>query len=289
MYYALIMLSTLTFSGCFALNDVYRRLQGSGLKISFQFSFIGSVAGFVALTIINGMKFEFTWFTFIMAMIATVNNFAFTYCSFKALDRINLSLYSLFSMLGGMAVPFLQGILFYDEPLTLAKGLCFVFIVGALALTVDKGKKDGGAIYYAMIFLLNGMSGVLSKIFIEADFAKTSEAGYTNLMSLCSVVVAGLVVVLMSAFHYGPPTKKVSLAGVAAGAASGILSKVANWILVIALAHVDASVQYPMVTGGVMIFSTLVSCFGQNKPSKKEILSIVVAFVGLLLLFAIKI
>ena len=57
--------------------------------------------------------------------------------------------------------------------------------------------------------------------------------------------------------------------------------------MIIALAHVDASVQYPMVTGGVIIISTLISLFGERKPSKKEMLSVVVAFLGLLLLFAI--
>ena len=70
---------------------------------------------------------------------------------------------------------------------------------------------------------------------------------------------------------------------------NGILDKTANYILVFALLYVDASVQYPMVTGGVMIVSTLICFFGKNKPSKKEILSIIVAFIGLFLLFAIPI
>ena len=61
----------------------------------------------------------------------------------------------------------------------------------------------------------------------------------------------------------------------------------ANFLLVIALAHVDASVQYPMVTGGTMIVSTLLSFFGDKKPNWKEILSIVFAFLGMLALFII--
>jgi len=69
--------------------------------------------------------------------------------------------------------------------------------------------------------------------------------------------------------------------------ASGIVEKLANLILVIALSHVDASVQYPMVTGGVMIVSTVICLFGKNKPSKNEIISVFVSFVGLLALFAI--
>lgn len=53
--------------------------------------------------------------------------------------------------------------------------------------------------------------------------------------------------------------------------------------------HVDASVQYPMVTGGTIIVSTLICCFGKNKPTKREILAVAVAFIGLLLLFVIPI
>ena len=71
------------------------------------------------------------------------------------------------------------------------------------------------------------------------------------------------------------------------GALHGTIGKIANFLLVIALAHVDASVQYPMVTGGTMIVSTLICFFGDRKPSKKEIASVVLAFIGMLLLFAI--
>ncbi len=222
-----------------------------------------------------------------MAILASINGFAFTFCSFKALDRINLSLYSLFSMLGGIVLPFLQGILFYGEKMSLAKLLCFLFITVALTLTVEKGERKKGTIYYVCIFVLNGMSGVLSKFFAEAPFNKASATGYTNLISICSVVISCILLLIVSKKYPGHGT--FSFAGTAIGVASGITNRIANLVLVIALAHVDASVQYPMVTGGVMIVSTLICFFGKNKPSKKEILSIIVAFIGLLLLFAIPI
>lgn len=287
MYYALIILSVVMFGGCFALNDAYRKKRGSSIKISLQFSFVGSLVGFVFLMIVNGLKFEFTPFTLIMAILASINGFAFTFCSFKVLDRINLSLYSLFSMLGGMVLPFLQGILFYGEKITVAKAVCFLFITVALVLTVEKGEKKQGTIYYVLVFVLNGMSGVLSKIFAESNLPKTSAIGYTNLMSVCSVVISGILLLTIS--KKGAENNGFSLVGTAICAASGISNRVANLVLVVALAHVDASVQYPMVTGGVMIVSTLICFFGKNKPSKKEVLSIVIAFIGLLLLFAIPI
>ena len=273
------------FGGCFALNDVYRRIRGSNIKISLQFSLIGSLSGFVVLLLVNGLKLECTPFTLIMAILSSINGFAFTFCSFRALDRINLSLYSLFSMLGGMMLPFFQGILFYGEKMSIAKWVCFILIMLALVLTVEKGERKRGTIYYACIFILNGMSGVLSKIFAESSFPKTSPTGYTNLSSICSIVISAFL--LLTFFRKKPATEKIPLAGVAVSASSGITNIIANLILVIALAHVDASVQYPMVTGGVIIVSTLISFFGTNKPTKKEIISVMVAFLGLVLLFAI--
>ena len=55
----------------------------------------------------------------------------------------------------------------------------------------------------------------------------------------------------------------------------------------LALSHVDASVQYPMVTGGVMIVSTLLCLFGPKKPSRRELLSVLIGFAGMLALFLI--
>ena len=69
--------------------------------------------------------------------------------------------------------------------------------------------------------------------------------------------------------------------------AYGILNKVANYMLLIALAHVPASTQYPMVTGGVMIVSTILGFFTAKKPSKKEIISVALSFAGIMALVII--
>ena len=285
MYYLLIILSVIIFGGCFWLKDKYREKRGSNLKISMQFSLTSSIAGLIALIFINGLKFEFTVFTFIMALWSTINGLLFTFCSFKALGIINLSLFSLFSMLGGMVLPFLQGIIFFDEGITIAKIICVVLITIALFMTVQKGDKKRGTIYYIGIFVLNGMSGVISKIFTAAPFAKTSAEGYSILGAVCTIIMSLLILLIF--FREKDENDKPRISTLAISAGSGIFNRIANLILVIALAHVDASVQYPMVTGGVMIVSTLLCYFGDKRPSKQEIWSIVVSFAGLMALFAI--
>ncbi len=284
MYYLLILLSVLMFGGNFALNDLYRRKQGSSLKISLQFSLITALAGTLFLLAVNKFTFEYTPFTLLMGAASALNSIAFTFCSFKALGSIDLSLFSLYSMLGGMVLPFLQGILFYGEALTVAKILCLLLITAALLLTVNKKVKKGGAIYYAGIFILNGMAGVISKLFTSAPFPKADAASFSILSALCSVALSGGILLL---WRKGEPTPKNTLASLGIGTLAGILSRLANFILVIALAYVDVSVQYPMVTGGVMIVSTALCYFTEKKPTKKEMLSVLLAFFGMLALFLI--
>ena len=296
-YYALILLSVVMFGGGFALQDVYRKQRGSGIKISMESSFIGSLAGLIVLFIFNGFSLEITGFTFLMAMLAAVNGMAFTFCAFKSLDYINLSLFSLFAMLGGMALPFFQGIFFYNEGITLAKSLCVIFICVALAMTVEKGEKKKGAIFYIGIFILNGMGGVISKIFSASELPKASAAAYSIWIAICMTALSGIAWAIFAFLDRRKGenvevqevklTRRVLWQSYGVGALYGAINKVANFLLIIALAHVDASVQYPMVTGGTMIVSTLICFFGEKKPSKKEMISVALAFIGMLILFVV--
>lgn len=292
LYYALIFLSVVMFGGGFALQDVYRKKRGSGIKISMESAFLGGIAGFIVLLIINGFSFAFTAFTLIMAVWSAVNGIAFTFFTFKALDHINLSLFSLFSMLGGMVLPFFQGIFFYAEEMTIAKMVCVAFIGLALGYTIEKGEKKQGLIFYLGIFIINGMAGVISKIFTASEFPKTSAAGYSIWACCFTIVLSGITLLLL--FYVDKErngnkvlSKQVLGQSYGIGALYGVVNKVANFLLVIALAHVDASVQYPMVTGGTMIVSTLLCCFGDKKPSKKEVTSVILAFIGMVALFLI--
>lgn len=248
-------------------------------------SFLGSLAGLIVLLIISGLGFQATPFTLFIAFLSALTSISFTFCSFKALDTANLSLYSLFSMLGGMVLPFFQGIIFYGEKITVAKIICVVFICISLVLTVtsDKNKKSSG--YYIGVFLLNGMVGILSKIFTSAPFEKTNSEWYSIWIAFFTAFISGMLWLLF--FRKSSPKYTIKAFGVSA--LNGALNRVANFLLVIALLHLDASIQYPMVTGGVIIVSTLISFFGKSKPSKKEVVSVLIAFIGLLALFLIKI
>lgn len=187
-------------------------------------------------------------------------------------------------MLGGMLLPFIVGILFYDEDLSVGKIACIIFITAALFLTLDGKAQKGGTLYYMGVFVLNGMSGVLSKIFQAAPFEKTNAESYSIWSALISMATSFVFLVL-----WRKRIKKPSVRSYVYMIGSGAINKVANLFLLFALAALPASMQYPFVTGGVMIVSTVIAFFGRNKPSKRELLSIALAFLGTLALLVIPI
>ena len=168
--YGMLSASTVMFGFMFFFKDIFRRNYGSGLKATFVMSLGGNMIGMTVLLLFNGFVLEFSPFAFIMGLCSTVNGLLFSFCSLKALGKINLSLYSLFSMLGGMALPFVSGILFHSEPFTVGKAVCFVIITLALLLTLEKGEKKGNILYYLGVFTFNGMSGVISKLYQALPF-----------------------------------------------------------------------------------------------------------------------
>ncbi len=279
MYYGLLSLSVVMFGVQFLMNSRYQKHAGSGMGVTFQFAFFGNAVGLVCLLVINKFAFGFTPFTLIMAVLTALNSILYTFCSLKAFEHINLSLYSIFAMLGGMALPFLFGILFYGEPLTVGNLVCFSLIVAALSLTVKRGEKKNGGIYYAGVFVLNGMSGVLSKIFTAADYEKCNAAVYSIWVSLATAVISGVILLCMF-----KSLKKLTTPALGFAAGCGAISRVANYFLVLALAVLPAAVQYPFVTGGTMIVSTVISFLCRQKPSRRELLSVALSFAGLLAL-----
>ena len=288
--YGMLLLSTVMFGTQFFFNDVFRRNYGNSFRDTLVSRFGGGLFSVAALFIIQMIQqqkvsFEYSNYAFIMAFIANLSSFLLSYCGLKALGKINLSMYSLFMMLGGMVLPFASGILLHGEALTLTKLLCFIVIIFSLVIVKDIGKSTSGTIYYIGVFVLNGMAGVISKLYHAMpsrfpSFTPISPAGYSVLMAIISVVLSGVMLLFVKG-----EKKSLNAKAVLAMGGGTILNKIANLLLIQALLVLPASSQYPFVTGGTIIVSAIISLFTDKKPTKRELVSVAVAFIGVLLLF----
>ncbi len=274
------MTAVLMFGVQFLYNQKFAKNNGGDARQTLTFQLGCNICGMIiiALAMIirtGGLRiYGFGLFTLMMAVLSSVNSILYTFCSLKALGRINLSLYSVFSMLGGMVLPFLLGVIFYKEELTAGKIISVIFITFALAVTVRRGKTSGRG-YYAGIFILNGMSGVISKLYQSAPYEKADESGYMFVCASLSALIPAVLLLFVGGKER-PDRGSVRAMGVC-----GTLSCLANLILLIALAHIPASAQYPLVTGGVMTVSTLLSYLTPDKPAKREFAAVGLSLLGI--------
>ncbi|MBQ9783255.1 MAG: DMT family transporter [Clostridia bacterium] len=269
----LLIVAAALFALQFLFNKQYKESQGDGLSSVILFALLTNLMNFFLMLALNGFSLQFTWFSLLIALAGTANGLLYTYFSFQALSRVNLSVYSIFAMLGGMLLPFLSGTLFYHEALTVPKLLCCILIMVSLALTAEKGKGGKKAIIsYAAVFVFNGLSGVISQIHQSEPELNTSSENYMALKSLVAVLVCLVWLLAKEREFPSIKLKPFCFAGI-----YSVFSGLGNLFCLIALTKLDASIQYPLITGGTMVFSTLISFCAKEKPRLRTVLSMLIA------------
>ena len=274
MEIVMILTATLLFSLQFLFHNIYEKKYGSGLQASMTYAFWSGVYGFALMLITGGFSFHFSWFSLLIAFFTAANGIVYTFCAGKAFDTANLSLFSMFAMLGGMALPFLYGIC-TGEDFTLLKALSFVLIAAALAITVDfKGEsKKGATFYYVAVFILNGMSGVLSAIHQGFPTLAVDSSSYM-MMSKIWVILLTLGILA----YKKQPLLRMDGRTMLSTVGYSAFNSIGNLLLLVALVTLPASIQYPIVTGGVIVISTVISALRKEKLTYKEIVAAIVAF-----------
>lgn len=274
--YSLVIAATVLFSLQFLFNQRFQESCGTDLKASLVFSLYKSMVIVFIMLIISGFKVEFTWFSMLMATIYAASGILMSYYSLKAFSVANLSVYSVFSMLGGMLLPFLLGIIFYDEPLTVFKVICCILIVGAVLLNIKSGTQSKKAlIYYFAVFFLNGIAGVISKIHQSSSYAHVDSSGFMIWSSVVTVAICAIW--LLVGYRKIPLVKDKELLFVSG---YGVFNGLGNLFLLIALSVLPASVQYPLVTGGVIVCSAVISTVRKEKLTAKDYAATAIALLA---------
>ena len=276
MYYLLILVATIMFGVQFLTNEQYQKETGGGLLNSLKYSVYSSAIGFVALLIINKFQFDITLFSVLVALVYGAVCVGLNYSSIKAFQYANLSVYSVFSMIGGMLLPFVFGLLIGEE-FKMIRIVCCILIGISVTLSVSQGGENNKKAlkYYIGVFILNGMVGVISK-FHQMYVTLAVDNGSFMMLTKITTAFLGLVMMLFVKGKGDALTKKAAVF-LSVGA---VLNSVANLLLLISLLHLPASVQYPMVTGGVIVVSVAIDLIRRKPVSKKEMLAALIAFLA---------
>ncbi len=295
MDYVALLGASLLFALQFLFNQRYEKRTGSGLMHAFRFSLWTSVFGAALMLVMQGTALRISWFSILMASVLSTVSILYSVCSMKAFATANLSVYSTFAMLGGMLIPFVGGLLIPSrgEVLTWPKALCCVLLIVGLCFNVRREKKADGdkkkglppLFYYFAVFVLNGLSGLVSTLHQSyPDWAV--DATSFSMLNRAITAIAALVILLATRQNPLPRTRAPK--GKAdlwlSVAAFGMICTFANWIVLRTLENVDASLSYTLTTGAVMVFSTVIALIQREKVTLKQWLSVGFSMAGLLAL-----
>lgn len=302
IYYVLLFLSALIFASQFFVTRQYQRRNGTGFLSSVKLSFFAyltiAVFFFVKGCLTTGtFNFGFSPFTLLITLLIAGVSLSCVYMGIKVLAVGDLSIYSVFMMLGSLVLPSVVGIVFYSEPLTLLKGVALLLMFTAIVFSVssvDKNKLTWKAIlYYVGIFVMNGMIGVLFTVHQnQPDLTAAVMSTESGLVVNNDVFMVwyGLSTVLLAGTIYGAwyilkrvnpqlfagKAEEAVLDGETLGENGGVAIN-ALWITLalaalyglcnglgdyfIAIATqpqaLGASVTFPIINGGTIVFSTI--------------------------------
>ena len=276
MYYGMLVTAALLFAMQFLFNQQFQKSRGDGTDSAITLSLYLHGISFVIMLALNKFQLNVTWFSLLMAVLYAAVVLGYSFASLKAFKTANLSVFSIFAMLGGMLLPLAYGVIFRNEGFPITKIICVVLIGIATAMSFEKGKKNKGNMkYYLAVFILNGTVGVISTIHQTKPELAVDSFSFMATVNIC-------VVVACSAYHLivnkKLPILKPKELGCAASYA--VCNGSGNLFCLITLTALPASVQFPITTGGTMFFSTAISILRKEKPSAKTIIASLVAFAA---------
>ena len=298
--YIFIILAVFCFAGQFAFTKLYEgAVKQTAVTTLVMLTVTGAIGAVMYLFVCN-FSVSFSYVSLFWAAFMAVIMIPYYMIGIKVLSLGSLAIYSMFMMLGGMLVPFFYGVVFLNEELSVWQ------IVGTVTLTVfiilqavwqqpteekESGKPDKKKILFfvlsILIFIINGMTGVIAKAHQISEGA-IDEASFTviscALTAIFSLILLAFSVLKNRRAEAGILPSMFKLKPMLVMALIGAAAYTGNFLHLKAASAVPASVQFPLVSGGVIVISALVSFFiFREKLSKKEWISVAGAFVATVL------
>lgn len=294
IYYGAVFLALLGLAVWNLCNKQYQTVAGTELRSSCRFNALNGLTIGVLFWIIGcithgGLHFAFSPYSVLIAALYAVFCGGYTVLGMKLMGEGKLSLYIMFLMLGGMLLPYLYGIVFLRETITVGKIVGCVLLTGGLILFSLGEKKDGDKPVTAKflllcfaVFVLNGGVSILSKIHQTAPAVRhpVDTAEFVMLSNL----VKGLIFCAVTPFtpkEAAAATQKQKKQGILYTLLSAVLGGFASFCLLFAAGKVDASIQYPVVSGGTVVLSAITGwLFYHETLSKRSTVLLILIFAA---------
>lgn len=234
----LYALNVVCSAGQSALGKQYAKRGGESLPFNINKAVIGTIL-FLTLGLINGFSWHFE--TMLFSIGYGISLCISMHAGFKALSIGPMALTSIIASFS-LIIPFLFGIILWNESLTLLKFIGIILLLFSIILINIKKETGFSAkwLFYALATLLtNGICSVIQKMH-QINFPTLYRTEFMFWALLC---VSMILLVTHNTKRNGKELFEFSLLGIA----SGVANCCTNYIVLYLSATENASVLFPII------------------------------------------
>lgn len=269
----------------FACSKFYQSLEGVSVQAGLRYNAVSGGVSALIMWTLSGFRPEWTVFSVLLALGMALCSTAYTLLCFRILNLGGMALYSTFLMCGGMLLPYIFGILFLGEAVTPLRTLGLTIVLAAVILSNFSKQAISSRLLMLCIavFILNGLVSILSKCHqITGEYAAVSSAAFVMYSGIGRCLFSLAALVLRKQRTQVPSLKSKLSLWVIVGAA--IISALSYLLQLNGARVLPASVLYPFITGGSIIFSAIAGrVFFQEHTSRRRLGCIILCIIGTLL------
>lgn len=272
----LYLLNVLCSAGQSAFGKQYAKRGGEALPFNVNKA-VSGMALFLVLGIIGGFSFhlETMLFGICYGMILCVS----MHTGFKALSIGPMALTSIIASFS-LVIPFLFGIILWNESLTLPKTVGILLLL--LSVFLINAKRESGFsakwLFYALATLVsNGICSVIQKMHqLKFPTLYRTEFMFWALLSVSAVLFIT---------HNVKKNEKTRMSFSLLGIASGIANCCANYIVLYLSATENASVLFPIVAvANIIAVWTIGLLFFKEKLRAYQTIGLIIGIASIVLL-----
>lgn len=287
MDYLILAFAALLLGSNFAFNKLYQQSYGNTPRAAFFFNALLGASTAAIFFAINGFKADFTVYSFTMAGLMSLCVMSCNVMSFTILKMSgSIAIYTLYLMTGSMVLPYVWGLAFLGEPFSILRTIGLLLIMSGVILTnFSKGKANLKLIAMcAAVFILNGGTNIISKMHQTETVRNCVDSlDFVILGGIFKFILAGILFLIFPQKERkksSQPIYKALLMIII----SAIISGISYFLQLSGAKHLPATVLYPFITGGSIIFSALTGIIVfKERLSAKLAASILLCFCGTLL------
>lgn len=288
--YLMLILSTIVMAADFCLDKQYQRNSGTSMRAGLRYNIIWGMLVTVIFCVINSFYTgnlipNITPFSFIMASVFAFCVVAYKVIGLKILKKGGVSLYTMFLMTGGMIVPYIYGLVFLKENFEILHLIGLLIVITAVIMayygSISFSRKL--LILCVVVFFINGCTSVITKVHqIETVKPVVSSMELLIISSFMRSVLS--IIAYPFAVKSDNDKAKMHSSAIIIITISALICGISNMINFTYAKTVPATVIYPIITGGTILFSILGSkLVFKEKLTRTMIVGVILCIIGLLL------